>query len=429
MDFKDTIKVLKRAHRAKKTVMLQGNHGIGKSAAVYMYYKMLCKLHGEENVGFEDIRLSEREVGDLIGIPFRVLGQTYFAPPNWYPVHPVDGKRIDSWLTEAGEHFKPLQSKPYGVLILDEFNRSAPDVQQASFELANDRRLGGIHVPDGWLIVAAMNEDKDCYTVNDLDAALLNRFIVVKFTPSREDWYRYAEYRVEADIMHSSVLAFLHAHGEKMDPTKEDIMNAARKGSPLYTRRSWTNLGEFLWTPAGEQDPTDFVHPGDEGWLMETAIGFLGVDVARAYVNFIRSDYRTLTASEVLDSWGPKAHAYIRKLVGEGRVHELTGGVVRGVLDELKRRPPKITGQLALNILSFASILPGEVVTDMYQQWASQDRGQSDSMYDYVSLDASGNPEVDPVTKRKVCPFKTIVYNASSRKAAVGAMAGVPGMA
>ena len=424
MDFKDTIKVLKRAHRAKKTVMLQGNHGIGKSAAAFMYYKMLCKIHGEENVGYEDIRLSEREVGDLIGIPFRVLGQTYFAPPNWYPVHPVDCKRIDTWLTEAGENFKPLQSKPYGVLVLDEFNRSAPDVQQASFELSNDRRLGGIHVPDGWLIMAAMNEDKDIYNVNELDAALLNRFIVVKFTPSPADWYRYAEYRVEAEGMHPSVLAFLRAHVEKMDPRKEDILDAARKGSPLYTRRSWTNLGEYLWTPKGEHDITDLSETGDDAFLLESAIGFLGVDVARAFVNYIRSDYRTLTPGEVLDHWGPKAAGYIRKLVGEGRVHELTGGVVQGVLDELKRRPAVISGDLALNLLGFAGELPGEVLTDFYAQWSRQNSGQSDTLYDYVSLDPQGQPMVDPVSKRKVCPFKTLVYNASARKAAEARMSG-----
>jgi hypothetical protein len=419
MDFKETIKVLKRAHRAKKTVLLRGNHGIGKSAVVHMFYRMLCEVHGVDKVGFEDIRLSEMDVGDLRGIPFRVLGQTYFAPPNWYPVHPADAKRIDSWLGAAGEEFKPLQAKPYGVLLLDEFNRSTLEVRQTSFELSNDRRMGGIHIPDGWLLVAAINGDRDLYDVSDLDAALLNRFVVIDFNPSPEDWYKFAEHRVNDLVMHPSVLAYLRAHGEKMDPSREDIIAAAKTGEPLYTRRSWTNLGEFLAATDGEDDLTDFTTPEGERFLQETAQGFLGANVSRAFVNYIKSDYRTLNPKDVLDHWGPQGEDYVRKLWTSGRVHELTGGLCSGVLAELKRREKVLPTNVVQNIIGFSTMLPGEVISGFYTAWCKQDRAQSDYVYDYVETDPeTGKPLLNDKGK-PVCPFKLLVFRALSKSEAL----------
>lgn len=424
MDFKGTVKSLRRAHRAKKTVLLRGNHGIGKSAVCHMYYKMLCKEYGEELVGYEDQRLSNMDVGDLRGIPFRVLGQTYFAPPSWLPAKPTDAKRINSWLELAGEKFVGLESKPYGVLLLDEMNRAERAVLQASYELTNDRRINGIHIPDGWLVVAAVNSDTDLYDVNTMDAALINRFKVIEFNPSPEEWFRFADPMVDSNRMHPSVVAFLRAHPEKMDPSKEDLLAASKTVEPLYTRRSWTNFGEYLFTPEGETDLTDLEHNGDDGsYLLEEAAGFLGQVVARAYVNFIVNDYHTFAPKDILDRWGPTAELYIRGLKQANRIHEITGGLNTGVLAELSRRPRVLPVATVHNILAYARELPGEVLSDFYHSWMKQDKDQSDRVYDYMSVDPATQQPLRNAKGKPVYPFKELMFKATSKSKALEAAA------
>ena len=92
------------------------------------------------------------------------------------------------------------------ILLLDEIDRAPREVQQAAFELALDHRLNMRPLPEDWRVVSAINGDGDIYHINEMDVAFIDRFFVIKFNPSKEEWFKFA--RTDSRI-HSSVIEFL----------------------------------------------------------------------------------------------------------------------------------------------------------------------------------------------------------------------------
>jgi MoxR-like ATPase len=73
--------------------------------------------------------------GDLIGLMHKdeQTGHSVFLPPYWWP----------------------LGQKPI-VLFLDELNRARPEILQAVYDLALNRRLAGKSLPPGSRVAAAI---------------------------------------------------------------------------------------------------------------------------------------------------------------------------------------------------------------------------------------------------------------------------------
>ena len=86
MNVQDTLDVLMNFPMSE-SIMLTGNHGIGKSQVVKLAAKKL-------DVPCIDFRLSQNDVGDLKGMPFRVGLNTVFAPPEFYPITLEDAKEL-----------------------------------------------------------------------------------------------------------------------------------------------------------------------------------------------------------------------------------------------------------------------------------------------------------------------------------------------
>lgn len=119
------------------SVILWGPTGIGKSSIV----KQLAK---DLNYKLIDIRLSQREAVDILGMPYTAKAQ-------------INGKEMDALSHHPPEWFLRALLEGRTILFLDELNRARPEVLQAVFELALDRRLNGEKLPDDVLIVSACN--------------------------------------------------------------------------------------------------------------------------------------------------------------------------------------------------------------------------------------------------------------------------------
>ena len=104
MNVIETRDYLNLAWGTRKSVMIRGNHGIGKSAVVQAFHSHMQTMTQEE-WGIVDIRLSQQDVGDLRGIPFRINGSTFFAPPLWLPIHEDYQKQLSNWMELAGETY------------------------------------------------------------------------------------------------------------------------------------------------------------------------------------------------------------------------------------------------------------------------------------------------------------------------------------
>jgi len=145
MDFK-TFKECARRLPENVSVLVIGDHGIGKSQAVY-------QLGDDFKLPIVERRLSQMSEGDMIGLPELKDGVTRFAPPDWY---------------------KTACDTPV-ILFLDELNRATDEIQQGAFQIVLGRELNGHKLHPETRVYVAVNHGAE-YNVNDMDPALLDRF-------------------------------------------------------------------------------------------------------------------------------------------------------------------------------------------------------------------------------------------------------------
>ena len=116
-------------------------------------------------------------------------GHSVFLPPYWWP---TDDSPI--------------------VLFLDELNRARPEILQSVQDLTLNKTLAGKRLPEGSMVIAAVNEG-DEYQLTDLDPALVSRFNVYEFAPTVEDWLLWAN----ANDVDSRVIAFIQQSPSFLD--------------------------------------------------------------------------------------------------------------------------------------------------------------------------------------------------------------------
>lgn len=196
--------------------MLVGRHGIGKSDIIREFYSG----RGMPVVSFFLGQMSDP--GDLIGLMHqnRETGRSEFMPPYWWP--------------------QPDQPV---VLFLDELNRARPEILQSVMELTLNKTLAGKRLPEGSLIVSAVNEG-DQYELTDLDPALVSRFNVYHFSPSVEDWLDWAT----ANNLDRRLIEFLGAHPHLLDgdETQTRAIDSFSTLEKTPDRRAWARVSDLL---------------------------------------------------------------------------------------------------------------------------------------------------------------------------------------
>ena len=242
-----------------KAVMLTGEAGLGKSSFVKQFAKSL----GYE---FIDLRLSELEPSDLVGLPYLKDGAdgekiTAYAAPFWWPKH---GKV---------------------VLFLDEMDRAREDMQPIAMQLSLDRRAGGRNLPEGVRIFAACNGEK--YMTSAIDQALMDRFAVVAFTPSVTEWVIWAE---NANI-HPSVTGYIRANPAALD-TPANLVGQANIIS--QSRRSWADLGQFINKLSQRHEDITQVEQ-----LRHFSEPFIGDAESVSFASWVREKFQIVKAEDV----------------------------------------------------------------------------------------------------------------------------------
>jgi alkaline phosphatase D len=310
MNTENVRKVLKQCFHASVTPLIWGRHGIGKSEIVH-------SLANELELGFVDLRLGQMEVGDLIGLPSKENGRTVWLKPSWFPVE-----------------------KSRGVLFLDELNRARLDVLQAIFQLVLERRLHTHILPQGWKIVCACNPSGSDYFVNELDPALLDRFLHIQFRPETSEWIGWGKEtgRIREEV--SNLIArYPHLLGSQGEEIPLEI---------LPSPRSWEMLSRVL---DGLED----------GLWFECAMGLVGREAAVAFLESLKRDLEKSVPAEAILADYPKVREKIRKFC-QGKKARLD--LLRITGDELLRILGKDGKGSALedkekeNLASFLNDLP-----------------------------------------------------------------------
>jgi MoxR-like ATPase len=260
------VDLIELAYRADIPVLLEGRHGVGKSALL---------VRAAQRLGIEPIvrDLSLMEPPDLVGIPsVGPEGRTRYAPPAFLP----SGGR--------------------GLLAFEELNRSSRYMQASCLQLLTARRLNDYLLPAGWLPVASINEAQDGYQVEELDEALLSRFLRIKVVPDRQGWVSWGK---AEGRMHTKILEFAEYSPGIFD-------------EPVSNPRSWEYASRFLrlWEES----------PGRDRDLLAAALSRLvGEHWALAFLQFYEAGRRPLTATEVVDRY-PAHRAVLRGWVGAAQL-------------------------------------------------------------------------------------------------------------
>lgn len=341
-------------------ILMWGETGVGKSESAAAAARRL-------GIGFVDLRLGQQEVGDLIGFPreeevypcYRCMDDDDVSQKDKdkqrtkrdLQHHLRDAHRdagvgtLSQAIAEAHDRFpyqvdiRMVHTTPdwwppegtSGILFLDELNRGTKAVLQAIFQLVLERRLHTHVLPDGWIIVAAVNPldvEGGGYSVLDLtDKAFLARFLHVTFDPDPAQWHEWAK---EHDV-HPDVRAFLRS------PSGRDHLSMGKKPDlpPLEpTPRSWAKFGSVLEDLPKELEDT-------------VARGMLGSTVLPIWKDWRSQGTQPIDALDLLENY-PKHKETVMAWTEEGRddvVDKTFAGVERLLREDQRlQRDARATG-------------------------------------------------------------------------------------
>lgn len=259
-------------------VLMRGPTGVGKSY-------LARGLAEELGLPFLDVRGSTMDESQVSGIPdfetSKSAGVATFCLPSFY----VRACR------------EPV------VLMLDELNRSMPQVMQSFFQIVLDRELGNnvdgepLKLHPQTRVIAAVNWGNE-YDVSDMDPALLRRFWVVDLEPTTNDWLSWAgENNIDPVL-----IDFIRQHPEhlRVDP------GSVEPGTVIPTPASWDRLDKSLVHMG--LAASDHCGKRPDGFYPLCA-GFVGTEAAIAYSEFVARYERVVSADDVLSGRVDKERA------------------------------------------------------------------------------------------------------------------------
>jgi len=212
----------------RRTVMVWGPPGIGKSSAVEAF-------------------------GRAVGMPVQVAMASQMASED------LIGVPISDHATRTSRFYPPsiiARNEPY-ILFLDEINGAHPDVQRALFSLIYDRSIGEYRLPAGSAVVCAGNGAGTNAVARPLPAPLINRMVHVELRLELRGWLAWAH---EAGL-HLLVMGYVEARGVSV------LSGNVPGGDEVFTTpRSWHMASDVLMDMGvpgvpeeGRDDPLDLI--------------------------------------------------------------------------------------------------------------------------------------------------------------------------
>lgn len=265
----------------KDSVMLWGRHGIGKSQGVYQWNAEKVEAYKNApkkwNPHVCDVRLSMKEPVDMIGIPVLSKDEngktvTVWATPNMWP---------------QGNEFAG------GTIFLDEINQGQAAIQNAAFQLIQDRALGEYKVPDGYIIIGAANPPALNSTVTEFSIPLANRFTHFNIGVNFDAWLNYRAYNGG----NPDVMAFLKTQDQSLLFDEELLKSKVGDADNLLfnditiTPRSWEVVEKVLNLPSSE-----FTIDEKERYCT----GRLGIAITTKFFNFLNNKNKYQNWKEIL---------------------------------------------------------------------------------------------------------------------------------
>jgi hypothetical protein len=337
-----------------------GAPGIGKTEIVIQ----ACE---EMGLDFAFIDLQFMQPTDFTGMPTSVeiktpdienrdygKGVTRFDLPTLLP-------------TEESTGGKP------GILFLDEFNRAPGRTIQSLMQFIQEGRINEYYLPDNWYIVAAGNRSIEAQvTVND--AALSQRFIMMNFVPTVEDYdkfrqtstFKFKKSRKKeseeihgetslSEIVPATLISFFKNYQE--DSVEQSWFHRQRYGIPeksFPSPRNWTKAFIDMYQEAkieGLKSWEDL----DKERMKEILTQYVGTQAARAWSTFL----------EMIVSTGIDFDRLVPEIMeGKGLEDPITGVKNPGSIQMIKNFENMSEIKLVGCISVIFDIMRGKIIDD-----------------------------------------------------------------
>jgi len=239
--------MIKFTYGIDRPLMLHGPHGIGKS-------EILAAAARSLGIDHIVIDLSIMEPTDLVGLPERKKGRTFFAPPSFLP--------------EEGQ----------GLFIIEELNRAPRYMQTPCLQLLTARKINNYQLPPGWVPVASVNPSQNGYFVDELDEALESRWINVTVRPDENQWVAWGNDKG----IHPVILDY--------------VKNAKPFTDPVANPRAWYYAADILasWEKSEKKNNTI---------LKILLSGVLTCKWADSFLCFYNSHETSLSPEQIIDEY------------------------------------------------------------------------------------------------------------------------------
>lgn len=264
-------------------VLIRGRHGIGKSESAYEIAQGLGDFMGLDvpDLKVVELRASQMNEGDLLGLPFLEDDVTVFKPPSW---------------------FRDCQESPC-LLVLDELNRASTQVKQALMQLTDSHGLAGKSLHSDTRIVGAVNTGVD-YNVADMDPAELDRWVVWDVEPTIEDWILWAKRKVF--LAYDKKKGFIQGSTQNVEPViidfvQKDVRALEHEGmfepDQVYpSRRSWKRFSDVVRSSGINLNKKE-----NATKVFNLLTGFVGEDVAIRFREYMINLEQQLGAEDILE--------------------------------------------------------------------------------------------------------------------------------
>lgn len=329
---------------ANHSVLIRGPHGIGKSDTV----RQLAASFGLECI---DRRVSQLTEGDIVGLPKVEDGRTKFLPADFV---------------------KTACERPV-VLFLDEINRATMEVMQACFQLCLDREMNGYKLHPETRVFAAVNNSAE-YQVNEMDPAFLDRFWVVDLSPSADDFFDYAASTDDATgkpRLTEDLLKFLKENPRRLEPSGKDL------GNKDASRRSWFRLDAALRN-MGTYEADCAKDAASRGRAYSTAVGYVGLECAADFAEYLARRDRRYTADDVFDRYEENRESI------KGLPRSKLISLIDEVTSSCKNRT--ISVEDARNLGDFVGDLPAELRVSFITAYTRETHGTPNFESNYKTI-------------------------------------------
>jgi len=364
--------------------LLEGDHGIGKSA----FWKELC-------IDFDgfiiDMRLGQRDLGDIIGMPV-VVGREnnnehfiHILPEIIRPAFVKDLSELGvigkSVYQDKLIDLRPKEclGKPFQfvLLFLDEYNRGTKDVQQSVFEIVYDRSMNGNRVNPKTLIAAACNGNLEIYTVTESDPAFRSRFKTFYYKPTWQEWLEWGKKKNELceDVQY---VISVSGNGVLADPPiDKEKQNTEYLNQPHPNRRSWHEFSKWY-----EKNLTKFTLLE----IKQVCMGYVGVKAAEVFSkvvkekNTIKEERKHSVETESAKVTEFYANYFVQSSnwshsEAEKKLIELNTNELNALAEVCIARFNKlkfISNKTMVNITNFLKKAPEEIVTSIWSNISSE---------------------------------------------------------